>query len=92
MLRNSMQHVCLNGLAVRAKETSRLCVVGLMVTVWTAAAAAGGTVLQRPPVTIRVFDNVGLPRRTLRQAALVAQKIFRRAGVETDWLCMPPES
>jgi len=37
-------------------------------------------------LAIRVVGNAELPRETLRQASVMAEGIFRMAGVETEWL------
>lgn len=78
MLQNSTQHVCLNRLAVLASAT-----------VWMAASGAvfGG----QEPITVVIFDQVGMADSTFKKAADTSRKIFGAAGVETNWiLCRVP--
>jgi len=53
-------------------------------TVWMAASGAvfGG----QGPITVVIFDQVGMAGSTLEKAADTSRKIFRAAGVETDWI------
>jgi hypothetical protein len=37
-------------------------------------------------LTVRVFDNGAAPAQVLRQASAVAERVFRHAGIETEWL------
>jgi len=60
-----------------------------MVALWTALAAASVANGQQPNIIVRVYDYAGLPGDTLRNASLEAQKIFRKAGVETEWVECP---
>jgi len=60
----------------------------VMATVWM--AAANGAEVGRAVVTVRVFDKAGVPAQTAREAGAEAQRIFREAGVETEWLLCSP--
>jgi hypothetical protein len=48
---------------------------------WCKASPEAGTHL-----TISVYNDVGVPRGTLRQAEDEATRIFRQAGIEVNWL------
>src|SRR2546430_17489557 len=50
------------------------------------AQAAGGDEKTRPKITLRVYDYARVPTPILVCAGGEAQKIFRKAGVETEWL------
>jgi hypothetical protein len=54
------------------------------------AAALWGGNPRREELTIRIFDYASVPSDTLRQAFLVAQGIFGKAGIETTWLTCRP--
>jgi hypothetical protein len=45
-------------------------------------AAPGGSL----PFTISVYNDAGVPEETLRQGEKEASRIFRRAGIEVNWL------
>lgn len=61
----------------------------LMATVWMAAAAQGAEI-RRTAITVRVVNAAGIPVQKLRQAAAEAERIFRKAGVESGWLLCSP--
>lgn len=52
-----------------------------VVTVWMAAACFGA----ETKFTVVIFDHIGMPRITLKEAAETARRTFRAAGVATDW-------
>lgn len=53
-------------------------------TVWMAASGAvfGG----EEPITVVIFDQVGMAESTLEKAADTSRKIFSAAGLETNWV------
>ena len=50
------------------------------------AQAAGGDEKPRPKITLRVYDYARVPTPILVSAEGEAEKIFRKAGVDTEWL------
>ncbi len=83
---NSTQHVCSDGSAKLAA------VMLFCVTIPAVSAAIRGPLMAAPMITVRVVDYAGVPGQTLREATTAAQRIFRKAGVETRWLlCSPPQ-
>jgi len=48
-------------------------------------AAAGVCYGAQEQITVVIFDSVGVPLATLKEAAETARYAFRTAGVETDW-------
>jgi hypothetical protein len=82
MLRNSTQHVCLNGLAVRANATSRLCVVGLVLV----AAASGSGAPKGAPAAVDVYLNDrDDSAELLGPGTPLASAIFKKIGVRLNW-------
>jgi FAD/FMN-containing dehydrogenase len=86
MSRNATQHVCSDGSA------KLVAVILFCIAIPAVSAAIRGPLAAAPMITVRVVDNAGVPGHTLRDAAAVAQRIFRKAGVKTRWLrCSPPQ-
>ena len=48
-------------------------------------AVSGAVLNAQAPATIVIFDYVGTPASTLNETASAASRIFRTAGIETDW-------
>lgn len=44
-----------------------------------------------PSLTVRVYNYAGVLNKTLSSAELAAQHIFRRAGIQTEWIDCPKE-
>jgi hypothetical protein len=64
----------------------------LLLLTLTALPALGFEEPTRQKLTVRVVDHASIPPATLRRATLEAEAIFRRSGLETQWLpCLPEE-
>jgi hypothetical protein len=88
MLRGSTPRVCSNS---RLKLAAAMLMWGLVPAL---AAAAKSAQPPEPAITVRLVNAVGIPVQRLRQAAGEAERIFRKAGVDSGWLlCFPsPEA
>jgi len=88
MLRNSTQYVRANG---QGRLLAAMLFWTLLPALPTAAQTAPtpATEAGRPRMTICVHDYAGVPDQTLRQAFEEAQRIFREAGIEIDWVFCP---
>src|ERR1700732_2093813 len=63
----------------------------LLLLALTALPALGFEEATLQKLTVRVVDHASIPPDTLRRATLEAEAIFRRSGLETQWLPSLPE-
>lgn len=92
MLRNSTQYVCANGRG-RLVTAMLACILLSAYPAATKAENAPGPASTascaeagRAVVTVRIHDYAGVPGKMLLEAAQDAQRIFRKAGIETKWV------
>ncbi len=87
MLRNSTQHVCLNGLAVLANATSKLFVAALLVVLPASARNRALTASAQSASTIRVCVNSSSLASALaiNRAKAISSRMFAPAGVALEW-------
>ena len=63
----------------------------LAVALWPGLTAAAAEVGHRRSFIVRVYNYAGVSDKTLSNAELTARRIFRRAGVETEWIGCPKD-
>jgi hypothetical protein len=86
MLRNSTQHVCLNGLAVLANAITKLFVAALLVVLPASARNRALTASAQPANTIRVCVNSSnYAAASLNLAKTITSRMFLTAGVSLEW-------
>lgn len=58
----------------------------VLLTIWKPAAVAA----EEPEITVHLYDQAGVPERTLRQAVMATTRIFAEAGVRLRWVPQAP--
>ncbi len=66
--------------------------LGVALTLLCPTAWSKVPVIQKPPVTVSVHNDAGIPLAVLLQAESEASRLFRQSGLELRWLnCSPPQ-
>ncbi len=67
-------------------------VIKLAGALWTVLATADAQTAGDPKLTVRVYDYAGVSNATLSKAESAAQRIFHKAGIDSEWIGCPKDA